>query len=96
MGDCRFIPYEPDKPLELAPDIRKWLPEDHLALFISDVVDSLDLRDIAEEYLHLQGRHPAYHPAMMLKLLSVFANGKSLFSLRFPSSRPLKNRMIEK
>jgi transposase len=55
--------------LEVAPDIRKWLPTDHLALFISDVVDTLDLREITEEYLHLQGGHPAYHPAMMLKLL---------------------------
>jgi transposase len=69
MRDYRFIPYEPDKPLELAPDIRKWLPPDHLALFISDVVDTLDLTEITEEYLHLQGGHPAYHPAMMLKLL---------------------------
>lgn len=69
MRDYRFLPYEPDKPLELAPDIKKWLPPDHLALFISDVVDTLDLGEITEEYLHLQGGHPAYHPAMMLKLL---------------------------
>jgi transposase len=69
MRDYRFIPYEPDKPLELGPDIRKWLPSDHLALFISDVVDTLDLTEITDEYLHLQGGHPAYHPAMMLKLL---------------------------
>lgn len=69
MRDYRFIPYEPDKPLELGPDIRKWLPPDHLAPFISEVVDTLDLSEIADEYLHLQGGHPAYHPAMMLKLL---------------------------
>jgi transposase len=69
MRDYRFISYEPDKPLELPPDIRKWLPQDHLALFISDVVETLDLGEIIEEYLHLQGGHPAYHPAMMLKLL---------------------------
>lgn len=69
MKDYRFIDYDPDKLLELPPDIRKWLPEDHLALFISDVVDALDLSEIVEEYLHLQGGHPAYHPAMMLKLL---------------------------
>jgi transposase len=69
MRDYRFIPYEPDKPLELPPDMRKWLPQDHLAVFISDVVDSLELGEITEEYLHLQGGHPAYHPAMMLKLL---------------------------
>lgn len=69
MRDYRFIPYEPDKPLELAPDIRKWLPPNHLALFISDVVDTSDLAEITEDYLHLQGGHPAYHPTMMLKLL---------------------------
>ncbi|MBM3299373.1 MAG: IS1182 family transposase [Deltaproteobacteria bacterium] len=69
MRDYRFLPYEPDKPLLLPPDMRKWLPEDHLALFISDVVDTLDLTEIIEKYLHLEGGHPAYHPAMMLKLL---------------------------
>ncbi len=69
MRDYRFLPYEPEKPLLLAPDIRKWLPEDHLARFISDVVDSLDLTEITAKYLHLEGGHPAYHPAMMLKLL---------------------------
>lgn len=69
MKDYRFIDYEPDKPLELAPDIRKWLPQDHLALFISDVVDALDISEITDRYMHLAGGHPAYHPAMMLKLL---------------------------
>jgi transposase len=69
MRDYRFIPYEPDKPLALAPDIKQWLPADHLALFISEVVDTLDLSEITDEYLHLQGGRPAYHPAMMLKLL---------------------------
>ena len=69
MRDHRFMPYDPSKPLELPPDIRMWLPEDHLALFISDVVDTFDLSEITQEYLHLQGGRPAYHPAMMLKLL---------------------------
>ena len=69
MRDHRFLPYEPDKPLELPLDIRKWLPEDHLALFISDVVDTLDLSEITSQYAHLKGGHPAYHPAMMVKLL---------------------------
>lgn len=69
MKDQRFIEYDPGKPLELPPDVRKWLPEDHLAWFISDVVDALDLTEIMAQYEHLQGGHPAYHPAMMLKLL---------------------------
>ena len=63
------LPYEPEKPLILPPDMRKWLPEEHLALFISDVVDDLDLTEIMDQYLHLEGGHPAYHPLMMLKLL---------------------------
>ena len=69
MGDYRFLPYEPEKPLFLPPDMRTWLPDDHLALFISDVVDALDLSEIVDKYLHLEGGHPAYHPAMMIKLL---------------------------
>jgi len=69
MTDSRFKPYDPEKPLLLAPDMRKWLPEDHLALFISDVVDALDLSEIADKYYRFHGGQPAYHPAMMLKLL---------------------------
>lgn len=69
MTDPRFKPYDPGKPLLLAPDMRKWLPEDHLALFISDVVDALDLSEIADKYYRSHGGQPAYHPAMMLKLL---------------------------
>lgn len=69
MGDYRFLPYEPEKPLLMPPDMRTWLPEEHLALFISDVVDSLDLSEIIDQYLHLEGGHPAYHPLMMLKLM---------------------------
>ena len=49
--------------------VRKWLPEDHLALFISDMVDNLDLSEITDQYAHEKGGHPAYHPAMMVKLL---------------------------
>jgi transposase len=69
MTDQRFKPYEPDKPLLLPPDMRTWLPDDHLALFISDVVDALDLSEIADKYYRYHGGQPAYHPAMMLKLL---------------------------
>ena len=69
MTEQRFKPYDPDKPLILPPDMRKWLPTDHLALFISDVMDSLDSSQIADKYYRFHGGQPAYHPAMMLKLL---------------------------
>ena len=46
-----------------------WLPEDHLAHFISDLVDELDLWAIMESYDGSAGGQPAYHPLMMVKLL---------------------------
>ncbi len=38
-----FLPSDPDQPFLLPPDLRDWLPADHLAWFILDVVDQLDL-----------------------------------------------------
>ena len=37
-----FRPYAPDQDLLLPPSLREWLPEGHLAYFISDVVEELD------------------------------------------------------
>ena len=46
------------------------MPEDHLARFVSDVVDTLDLSALYEDYdaKDARGTRP-YHPVMMLKLL---------------------------
>ena len=65
-----FRPYTQDQPLLLPPDLREWLPEGDLALFISDVVDELDLSAIYRTYERTDGRgQAAYHPALMVKLL---------------------------
>ena len=65
-----FRPYSLDQQLLLPPDMRGWLPEGDLALFVSDVVDELDLSDIYTAYESGEGRgQPPYHPAMMVKLL---------------------------
>jgi len=39
-----YLPYDVDQRLLLAPDMRAWLPEEHLALFVLDVVSELDQR----------------------------------------------------
>src|SRR2546426_134552 len=39
-------PYDLDQRLLLPPDLREWLPDDDLALFVSDTVDGLDLSAI--------------------------------------------------
>jgi hypothetical protein len=41
-----YRPYLPEQDLLLPPSLRDWLAEDHLAYFVSDVVDQLDLSAI--------------------------------------------------
>jgi len=62
--------YDPEQQLLMPPDLRDWLPEGHLALFVSDIVDEMDLSKIKEWYERGDGRgRPPYHPLMMVKLL---------------------------
>jgi transposase len=70
MSNKTFRPYAMDQQYLLPPSLRDWLPEGHLALFVSDVVDSLDLSAIMRVYEQGDGRGmPPYHPVMMVKLL---------------------------
>ena len=84
-----FRPYELNQRLLLPPDMREWLPEGHLALFISDVVDALDLAAIFAAYEGDERGQPPYHPAMMVKLLVyAYCTGK-------PSSRKIERATYE-
>jgi transposase len=51
------------------PNIKDWLPEDHLANFVSDVVDQLDLSAVEAVYEKDLRGQPPYNPRMMTKLL---------------------------
>jgi len=65
-----YRPWTPDQPYLLPPNPRDWLPEGHLAPFLLEVVESLDLSAI-ECAIHEKdprGERP-YHPRMMLALL---------------------------
>src|SRR5438309_4629215 len=65
-----YMSYDPEQRLLLPQDLREWLPEEHLALFVSDVVEQLDLKKITDWYERGDGRgYPPYHPVMMAKLL---------------------------
>jgi transposase len=65
-----FGSYDMKQQLLLPPDLRQWLRPDHLALYVSDLVESLDLSGILKVYEEGDGRgRPPYHPAMMVKLL---------------------------
>ncbi len=64
-----YLPYDPEQQLLLPAALQEWLPEEHLAYFISDVVDQLDLAEITERYEQESRGGPAYHPRMMVKVL---------------------------
>ncbi|MCA1603797.1 MAG: IS1182 family transposase, partial [Acidobacteria bacterium] len=65
-----FRSYDMNQQLLLPPDLRQWLRSDHLALYVSDVVETLDLSGILRVYEEGDGRgRPPYHPVMMVKLL---------------------------
>ena len=84
-----FRPYEPDQISLMPPSMRDWLPSDHLAYFISDVVDNLDLSVIMERYAGEERGYPPYHPAMMVKvLLYAYCSGVA-------SSRKIEKRLCE-
>ena len=64
-----YRPYDPDQQLLLPAALRDWLPDDHLAYFISDVVDQLELSEITARYERESRGGPPYHPRMMVKVL---------------------------
>jgi transposase len=63
-----FRPYDLSQLLLLPADMRQWLRPDHLALYVSDLVEQLDLSAILKAYEEGRGQ-PPYHPQMMVKLL---------------------------
>lgn len=84
-----FRPYLPDQDLLLPPSLREWLPEGHLAYFVSDVVDQLDLSAMYAVYGDEQRGQPPYDPLMMTKLL-VYG-----YCIGVYSSRQIQRRLRE-
>jgi len=78
-----FEPYEPNQSHLLPPAPRDWLPEGHLAHFVSDTVDQVDLAPFLRKYAdRASGKgQKAYHPAMMLKIL-IYSYCAGIFSSR--------------
>lgn len=63
----RFRPIDRQTEYLLPPSVQDWLPDSHLARYVVDVVEGLDLSGLERAY---SGRgSDAYHPAMLLSLL---------------------------
>ena len=76
-----YIPYQPDQQYLLPCALQEWLPQGHLAYFISDTVDSLNLSAFHVRYAGGGSRNQPFHPAMMVKVL-VYAYATGVFSSR--------------
>jgi transposase len=84
-----YRPYVPEQALLLPPSLRDWLPEDHLAYFVSDLIDQLNLSAITTVYEDEERGYPPYHPVMLTKVL-VYAYCVGIFS-----SRRIQRRLLE-
>lgn len=89
MGTKRYRSYEPEQDFLLPPSLREWLPEGHLAYFVSDVIDQVDLSSMDAVYGEELRGQPPYHPGMMTKVL-VYGYCVGVFS-----SRKLAKRLEE-
>jgi Transposase and inactivated derivatives len=86
----RFIPFDPDQPLLLPPDLRSALPEDHAALLIADLVDQLDLHEVTGSLPDGSlGGQPGFHPRVMVRIwLYAYTQG-------IRSSRAVQRALVE-
>jgi len=76
-----YIPYHPEQQQLLPNALQDWLPQGHLAYFINDTVDSLNLIAFHARYTAGGPRNQPFHPAMMVKVL-VYAYATGVFSSR--------------
>jgi transposase len=65
-----FLTADRDQPLLLPPDLREWLPEDHLAWFVIEAIEELDLGPFYSAYRSDGHGAAAHEPKMMVCLLA--------------------------
>jgi transposase len=84
-----FRAFDPDQVLVLPPSLNEWLPEDHLARFVAELVDQvLDLAPIYDDYTEARG-YPPYDPRLMVRLL-VYG-----YSIGVRSARAIQRRCVD-
>lgn len=75
----RFVPVDRNTAYLLPPSVQEWLPENHLARFVVEIVEQLDLAKLPAAY---GGRgSDAFHPAMLVAVL-FYGYATGVFSSR--------------
>jgi transposase len=89
MSTRTFRPYDPEELWLLPPSPRDWLPADHLAYFLSDVVEELNLTPILTTYGAVTRGTAPYHPQLLVKVL-LYA-----YAVGIPASRQIARKLEE-
>ena len=84
-----FLTCDRDQDLLLPPSLKDWLPDDHLAWFVIDAVDELDLSDFYADYREDGWGAAAHEPKMMVALF-IYA-----YSIGVRSARQIERRCQE-
>ena len=79
LMSSKFRPIDRHTLYLLPPSLQDWLPQDHLARFVLEMVDQLDLSALESAYMG--GGKAAYHPLMLLALL-FYGYATGVFSSR--------------
>jgi transposase len=75
----RFVNVDRDTPLLLPPNLRDWVPADHLAHFVLDAVETLDLRRVQ---VNRRGTGDAQYPPTMMLALLIYSYATGTFGSR--------------
>ena len=75
----RFIPIDRQSDYMFPPSVEEWLPKEHLARFVVDVIDPLDLSALTCAYAGKGSA--AHHPSVLLGAL-VYGYATGVFSSR--------------
>jgi transposase len=75
----RFVSIDRDTPLLLPPNLRDWVPADHLVHFILDAVDALDLRQVK---VNIRGTGSEQYPPHLLLGLLIYSYATGTFGSR--------------
>ena len=89
-----FRPYNPDQMFLLPPSLQEWVPQGHVARFVGELVDTMDLSAIEDAYDEERG-YPPYDPRMMVKVLlygyctGTYSSRKLAARIRLPNATSL-------
>jgi len=75
----RFVNIDRDTPLLLPPNLRDWVPADHLAHFVVDAVEAMDLRQVK---VNIRGTGDEQYPPSMMMSLLIYSYATGTFGSR--------------